>query len=89
MFEFDGRFPTMVACSGSDVQVSRYIFVLRYREQTGFFPSCLLILSSQLLELCGEVERSFLVEQPFDGQIAFRDYASVRREPSFANKGLV
>jgi hypothetical protein len=59
------------------------------RGQTGFLPSCLFVLGSQLLELRGEVEGSFLVEQPLNGQIAFRDYASIRREPSFANKGLV
>ena len=57
--------------------------------RTWFPPSCLFVLSSQLLELRGEVESSFLVEQPFYGQVALRDCASIRWKTSFFDERIV
>ena len=57
--------------------------------RTWFPPSCPFILSSQLLELRGEVKSSFLIEQAFYGQVALGDCASIRWEASFLDEGIV
>jgi hypothetical protein len=90
MFDFDGRLSMMVAWCGADIQVNYCTCTMWYTHgRTWFPPSCLFILGPQLLELRGEVESSFLVKQSFDRQVALRDCASIRREASFSNKGLV